>query len=131
MKTRNTIVSICLLFSFSFATITHANPHRCPSLKGIKDAIQNKNSLSVENYMDGNYSRLGYFSPFDTNETWYFYYMSDITAKNANNAWNKFQSLLDTTPNPPIYAKDNFYNWDCVYIYKELQIYMLARLMSP
>ncbi len=110
-----------------------ANPHQCPTLRDIKNTISDQKALCVQDhYLGGKLSSLTYFNNFNTNETWYLYYRSiDSYAKNDLTAWKNFQHRLDTTPNPPTYAKDNFFSWDCVYVYEETQTYLIARLMSP
>jgi hypothetical protein len=132
MKIRNYVAAIGCLVALSFATLTRANPHQCPSITSIKQTLQNKTLLHVwDYYLGGKNSQLTAISSFDTNETWYFYYRSQLSAKSDNEAWKNFQDLLDTTPNTTRYAKDNFYMWDCEYIYEDLQIYMIARLIGP
>ena len=114
MKTDNILSFIGLLAIFSVTILAQANPHLCPSGRGIKAAIRDKSLVKFEGDRYFSNSTLEYFGSFDTTETWYFS-ISVWDARNATDAWNRFQWWFDMIPNTPQYAVDRLYTWECEY----------------
>jgi hypothetical protein len=115
MKISNIMRLIGLVAIHSCTTLALAEPHLCPSGKGIKAAIQNKNLVQfvyADRYVGD--AKLEYFGSFDTNETWFFSIMV-MELRNATQAWKRFQFFFDEIPVTPQYAENFLFTWECHY----------------
>jgi len=114
MKIGNILSLVGLVIILSFSTLALANPHLCPSGKGIQNAIQDKKLVQLDGDRWGSNSTLEYFGSFDTNETWYFT-ISVWDARDATEAFQRFQWWFSMIPDTPQYAEDFTFTWECYY----------------
>jgi hypothetical protein len=125
------------IFALCLSAIAEANQHLCPSVHSIKNVVKDPSMMSVWDewspYGDRkvfSVSSMSYFGPFDTQETWYFYYESSGLVNDTAEAWRNFQNVLNKIQDRTRYAEDKVFQWDCLYI-SNLDEFMIARLMSP